>query len=123
MGDGMSSHITTAQAYDVETFAWRDRTGQWHLVKRMETRHLFYTLRMIWNHTMPASARLPGNLYSFGPTYTRKYMIDAISAIVPELAQRKDMTPDWTAQLERMKDWLRTWQLEQTTNQPMEITQ
>lgn len=108
----MTSHITTAQAYDAQTFAWRDRTGQFHLVERMETRHLFYTLRMIWNHTMPTSARLPGNLYRFGPTYTRKYMIDAIRAIVPELAQRKDMTPDWTTQLERMKDWLSTHQLQ-----------
>jgi hypothetical protein len=118
----MKTSITNAQAYDVETFAWRDRTGQLHLVKRMETRHLFYTLRMIWNHTMPASARLPGNLYSFGPTYTRQYMIDAISAIVPELAQRKDMTPHWTAQLNRMKDWLRTRQIEQAIEQPLEIT-
>jgi hypothetical protein len=103
-------------------FQWRDRTGQLWFVDRMETRHLFYTLRMIWNHTMPKSARLPGNLYSFGPTYTAKYMMDAVNAIVPELEGRKDMHRDWSAQLEKMKNWLRTWQLEQATNQPMEIT-
>ena len=92
-------------------FLWRDRHGEHHLPARMETRHLFYTLRMIWNNTMPASARLPGNLYSFGPTYTREYMLIAIVAIVPELAIRDDMTPEWRHQLQRMIDWVSTHQL------------
>ena len=92
-------------------FFWRDRHGVRHLPSRMETRHLFYTLRMIWNNTMPANARLPGNLYSFGPTYTREYMLGAIASIVPELAKREDMTIEWRQQLQRMVDWLATHQL------------
>ena len=92
-------------------FLWRDRHGHHHPPARMETRHLFYTLRMIWNSTMPASARLPGNLYSFGPTYTRKYMLSAIVAIVPELATRNNMTPEWRRQLQHMIDWISTHQL------------
>ena len=107
----MSAAVSTRKEGAVIAFQWRDRTGQPHLVKRMETRHLFYTLRMIWNHTMPVSARLPGNLHSFGPIYTRDYMINAIEAIVPELATRNDMTKDWMQQLQKMIDWLSTHQL------------
>lgn len=92
-------------------FLWRDRHGEHHLPAHMETRHLFYTLRMIWNNTMPASARLPGNLYSFGPTYTREYMLGAIVAIVPELAARKNMAFEWKRQLQHMIDWISTHQL------------
>lgn len=92
-------------------FIWRDRHGEHHLPAHMETRHLFYTLRMIWNNTMPASARLPGNLYSFGPTYTREYMLSAIVAIVPELATRKNMASEWRRQLQHMIDWISTHQL------------
>lgn len=110
----MSTAISTRKESAVTAFQWRDRTGQLHLIKRMETRHLFYTLRMIWNHTMPASARLPGNLYSLGPTYTRDYMLKAIEAIVPELATRNDMTKDWVRQLQKMIDWLSKHQLDRS---------
>ena len=92
-------------------FFWRDRHGYRHVPARMETRHLFYTLRMIWNSTMPANARLPGNVYSFGPTYTKDYMLNAIAAIATELDMREDLTPDWEQQLQRMIDWLATHQL------------
>lgn len=102
-------------------FFWRDRHGIRHLPARMETRHLFYTLRMIWNNTMPASARLPGNLYSFGPTYTRDYMLSAIVAIVPELAARKDMTSEWRQQLQHMVDWISTHQLDRA--EPAQIAE
>ena len=95
-------------------FFWKDRHGVRHLPSRMETRHLFYTLRMIWNNTMPASARIPGNLYSFGPTYTREYMMGAIVAIVPELAMREDMTIEWRQQLQHMINWLSTHQLKRS---------
>jgi hypothetical protein len=100
-----------AQNEVARPFLWRDRHGERHLPAHMETRHLFYTLRMIWNNTMPASARLPGNLYSFGPTYTREYMLGAIVAIVPELATRKNMTPEWRQQLQHMIDWISIYQL------------
>ena len=102
-------------------FLWRDRHGEHHLPAQMETRHLFYTLRMIWNNTMPASARLPGHLYSFGPTYTHEYMLDAIFAIVPELSTRKNMTPEWGRQLQHMIDWISTHQL--ARKKPVQIAE
>jgi hypothetical protein len=94
-----------------EGFKWRDGSGQMHAPGGMETRHLFYTLRMIWNNTMPATARLPGNLYRFPPHYTTAYMRDAIKALSQELVTRQDMTEEYTTQLQHMLDWLATPQL------------
>jgi len=74
-----------------ESFKWRDRHGEYHDIQSMETRHLFYTLRMIWNHTMPLKF-VPFRQYSFAPFYTVEYMTDAVRNIVPELWNRKDMT-------------------------------
>jgi len=95
----------------VAGFKWRDRHGVHHDVSTMETRHLFYTLRMIWNNTMPAQCRLPGNLYTFGPSYTRQYMFDAIRAIATEVANRDDLTAEWNLQLQHMIRWLATPQI------------
>lgn len=100
------------KAVPVETFRWRDRAGNLHAPSTMATRHLFFTLRMIWNHTMPASARLPGNLYTFSSYYKPDYMKDAIRALTAELATREDMQPDWKDQLTFMLEWLAIRQIQ-----------
>jgi hypothetical protein len=38
-------------------------------------------------------------------------MLGAIVAIVPELATRKNMTPEWRQQLQHMIDWISIYQL------------
>lgn len=115
-------HVTSAlmpamRGSVAETFKWRDRHGVRHAPADMETRHLFFTLRMIWNNTMPASCRLPGNLYSFGPSYTRAYMLQAIRAITVELTKRTDMQRDWQYQLQQMIRWLATPQVGATAQE------
>lgn len=89
-----------------EPFRWRDGSGNLHAPSTMATRHLFFTLRMIWNHAMPEAARLPGNLYTFSSYYKPDYMKDAIRALTTELATREDMQPDWKDQLTFMLEWL-----------------
>lgn len=80
----------------------------------METRHLFYTVRMIWNHTMPVQAQTATfKRYAFGPRYTKEYMLEAIRAMVPELGTRTDLTPGWAAELQQMINWLARQQLAQ----------
>lgn len=44
------------------TFKWRTAEGEWIAPEKMETRHLFYTLRMIWNHSVPAELRVGQNI-------------------------------------------------------------
>lgn len=84
-------------------WTWRDTKGQFHEPATMETRHLFYTLRMIWNHSMPESVRLrPYRHYDFGPFYTAEYLQHALLHIGRELLQRSDLRPDWKADLAHM---------------------
>ncbi len=89
------------------TWRWRDRYGKPYHPSEMETRHVFFTLRMIWNHTMPRGARLhPYRPYNFGPFYSRDYFAKAIEALVPELERREDLKASWQADLQWMQDWL-----------------
>lgn len=66
-------------------WTWRDHSGRFLEPAAMETRHLFYTLRMIWNHTLPESVRLhPYRRYRFSPFYTIEYLQQAIYYIGQE---------------------------------------
>jgi len=83
-------------------FQWRDRNGDFHDVAKMETRHLFYTVRMIWNHTVPDFLKLrPYIEYTFNPFYTPEYMYNAVEAILNELASR-DLPPEYEGILKWM---------------------
>ena len=88
-------------------FEWKDRNNNFYYVEDMATRHLFYTLRMIWNHVMPKEARLlPYKMYKFGEFYTEVYLIDAIINIYYELIKRPDIMPAWRADLEHMYNYV-----------------
>jgi len=86
----------------VTLFCWRDRNGVFHPINTMETRHLYYTLLMIWNHSAPEHLKYrPFNEYTFNSFYTAEYFLEAVKAIVPELQTRK--LPDaWAARLMSM---------------------
>ena len=72
-----------------EGFRWRTREGQRLDPCNMDTRHLFNTISMIWNHVMPADAATHSyRAYSFGPTYTQAYLTAAIITMLPELLSR-----------------------------------
>lgn len=85
-------------------WAWRTRHGDRVQPSDMETRHLFFTLRMIWHNTMPRAAWVMDapRLYAFGPSYDQPYMMDAIRHLAIELSTRKDMSKDWADQLRLM---------------------
>lgn len=111
----MSQEETSALATGCEpsrlpaqTFRWRDRKGVHHIPSDMATSHLFFTLRMIWNHSMPLRMHVGGpgiNRYTFGPAYTVDYMADAVKALAKELDTRSDLAPHLKAQLDEMKSW------------------
>jgi len=91
-----------------ELFAWRDSRGVFHAIDQMETRHLFYTLRMIWNHSVPeyAETRSPHQRYRFGRWYTPERMGEAVRWMMPELRERTDLEPEWRQDLLWMQSWL-----------------
>lgn len=93
----------------ISDFKWKDSTNKFHTPSSMETRHLFYTLRMIWNHTMPEEAKLkPYKKYYFGSFYTEKYLLEAIIHIYSELCTRKDISLKWEAELQKMYLYINT---------------
>lgn len=86
-------------------FLWKDSKERFHDPKKMRTKHLFFTLRMIWNHSMPEQMKLrPYMEYTFSEYYTVEYIITAISVIGKELLSRKDLLPEWEKELTYMKN-------------------
>lgn len=102
----------TQPAPPAHPWRWRTKGGQFLPVTEMATTHLFHTLRMIWNHTMPLPAQLPGGRFNFSAYYTEDYMKQAIAQLAPELARRNDLPSELQVQLKHMIDWLATHQVE-----------
>lgn len=104
--DRPSVALVEASPDPVAPFKWRDRGGKFHPVNKMETRHLFYTLTLIWNHTTE-DLKLPGRIYdSLGAYYTSDYVMEAAKAIAAELATRKGISRDWQGKINLMKNGL-----------------
>ena len=89
-------------------FMWRDRKGNMHNPKDMETRHIFMTLVVIWNCVMPGDVRINRSgewvhhAYYLGPFYTKDYLAQGICVLVRELSNRQDLEVAWTTTLDRM---------------------
>lgn len=92
----MSKHV-------IKPFRWRDRKGNFHYVTDMDSRHLFYTVRMIWNHSAPENVKLkPYKKYNFSKFYSNKYMANAIRCMTKELSLRDDLNEIWVNELLHM---------------------
>ena len=75
-------------------FLWRTRGGAFVTPADMETRHLYFTVRMIWNHSVPDQYKLkPYTRYTFCSFYVSGYMSEAIKNMLVELSTRQDL-PD-----------------------------
>lgn len=95
---------TTKPSTDVKPpFKWRTGGGVFIAPADMETRHLYFTVRMIWNHTVPEQFKLrPFNEYIFPPIYTTEFMAEALKHMLCELAVRKDLPEHWAQNLNYM---------------------
>lgn len=85
-------------------FEWRDKCNEYHSPCDMSTSHIFFTLRMIWNHSVPEHMQLrPFIRYTFDTsTYTRGYIRKAIRALLFELIQREDLTSYFISCIQKM---------------------
>lgn len=76
-----------------DPFKWKTRDGRTYEIVKMTTTHLFNTISMIWNHSMPKDVRTHNfNQYAFGKSYTRDYMMTAVRLMLPELLARPDLS-------------------------------
>lgn len=108
------ANLVLRQSYGIDKkWRWRQGNGAgWIHPKDMETRHVFYTIRMIWNHSVPPQMRVGKNyrMYSgFGPEYTRDYMKSAVVHLMHELSTRKDMIDEWRQEYEEIMSYLREY--------------
>lgn len=85
------------------TIKWKTSSAVAIPVTLMETRHLHYTIRLVWNTFMPEELRL-GNersaIFNNLDIYNPQYMQDVVSAMYSELTQSRD-------------DELQAWMLEE----------
>lgn len=88
-------------------YQWRDRSGNFHHPGEMETRHIYYTVCMIWNHTMPVKTRPDYRRYEFSWYYTNDYMKLSVIMLVKELFRRDDILPEWKATLDMIYSYVK----------------
>ncbi len=81
---------------------WRTKAGQEIPIVEMQTSHLFFSVRMIFNHTVPEKYRLPGGeRHNYGLSKERS--ADFMEALLNELMNREDLEPRHEKQLKRIK--------------------
>lgn len=101
----MSNQPTIRTSEDLASaFKWKTSKDEYISPVEMETRHLFFTIRMIWNHTMPEMYRSKHyRHYRLGSFYTQEYLLSAIHALLGELSLRKDIHPSWQVDIDSMR--------------------
>lgn len=68
-------------------FVWKTGEGMFIMPSQMETSHLVFSLRAIWNGFMPDELKLDGRLYSWENQPT-DYLVKAVDAFTEELKFR-----------------------------------
>jgi hypothetical protein len=69
--------------------------GQEIFPSEMETRHLVFTLRMIYNHLVPAHMRVPGGKrWGDIDKMPVRYLQDSVRHMTAEVTKRPDLTPE-----------------------------
>lgn len=86
-----------------DEFVWRSHDGKRYNISDMATKHLFYSLRMIYNHTVAPVFRVlrPGETMKYYPDvpyWDADYRRRAVDAFVAELAERDDLDEDLARQ-------------------------
>lgn len=84
-------------------FVWVTQDGEEMRPSEMKTTHLFYSLRMIWNHTAPPALQLPGGRYNGPQHWPIARRRAAVAALLDELTRRDDLPVSLDIQLGIMR--------------------
>lgn len=89
-----------------KTFDWVTREGDVMAIDEMNTDHLYFTCRLIWNSIHGKKYRWDrGRISSFNTSiHTKDYRIKAYKHMIPELEGRPDLTVHQKRQLEKLKE-------------------
>jgi hypothetical protein len=82
-----------------ERFVWRSHRGHNYFPDEMATPHVFYALRMLWNHSVPAALRVTDagghfKRYRDIPHWNYEYRNLAMRELTDELSTRTDLERD-----------------------------
>ena len=91
-------------------FPWLTGRGVALPIRDMESEHLFFVLRMVWNAFMPAEARLGRHINrGFGEQHPTHYLQEAVRCMFAELRDRglDALKQEYRDQLEQMAAYLR----------------
>lgn len=87
--DGIFVDFDEVRARD--EFVWITHSGSRRLLSEMATQHIFYSLRMIYNHSVPPAFRVGEfKRYPDVPHWSPEYKRDALDAFDQELRDRTD---------------------------------
>lgn len=96
------------QEFPARRFVWTCHDGRQMAPAEMQTSHLFYTVRMIFNHLAPPAFRIPGCKRWAGiDTMNREYLALALKSMALELQRRHELRPlpGWmVAQLKQINE-------------------
>lgn len=94
-------------------FMWQDSAGRFYAPSQMSTHHLFYTIKMIWNHIVPPELQLkPFKKYTLSPPrFTEKYCKIAVHKLYNELMSRDDYW-HYLGQLNMIEEKMLQWRKE-----------
>jgi hypothetical protein len=82
---------------------WKTQDGERIPYTQMRTSHLFYALRMIWNHTAPAELRIEGGRYDGPESWSVEVRRRKVTLLVAELSRRKPLPAWMVEQLKQMR--------------------
>lgn len=87
---------------DYDGFVWITHKGVRYTLPDMSTPHMFYALRMIFNHSIPPVFRIGGSFkrYDDVPQWTPEYRREALEVFAEELTRRGDLEENLQYQFE-----------------------
>lgn len=87
----MTDLIPINTQFPAAKFRWLARSGDLYRVQDMETSHLFNTVKMVWNHSVPEEHKIDRNhkRYTFGNAYSYTYIRLAMYCMLRELQTRQ----------------------------------
>ena len=75
----------------IQNNQWITQEGEEIAISDMDTAHLYYSVRMLWNHYCPPDLQLrPFKLYLLH--FSREYVVSRLRSMVEELSRRGDLT-------------------------------
>lgn len=88
---------------DVDTFKWTCHDGREMRPAKMQTTHLFYSVRMVFNALVPKEHRIEGKVWMLSPHRPPGYWRQALIIMLQELSTRHDLPTYMMHQLFQMQ--------------------